>query len=323
MKKILEIKNVSKKFALRKDNFFSRQNYFTAVDNVSLSLEENQTLGIVGESGSGKTTLAKLILDIEKPDSGEILIAGKDISRAKGKELKELRRQTQVIFQDPYSSLNPRMTVENIILEPLQINNIAASEQNKILPSLLNSVSLPQNCLKKYPHEFSGGQRQRIAIARALALKPKVIIADEPISSLDISIQAQILNLLKEIKDELRVSYIFISHDLSAVCHISDKIAVMNKASVVELAGAEELFKNPLHPYTQLLLNSIPNADPENKNEEIEIIQNDSNASPTCAFAERCPLYDEALCVNENTLMEVEKNHFVKCILSSREKALS
>ncbi|MBU2529620.1 MAG: ATP-binding cassette domain-containing protein [Elusimicrobia bacterium] len=323
MKKILEIKNVSKKFALRKDNFFSKQNYFTAVDNVSLSLEENQTLGIVGESGSGKTTLAKLILDIEKPDSGEILIDGKDISSAKGKELKELRRQTQVIFQDPYSSLNPRMNVENIILEPLQINNIAAQEQFKTLNYLLDSVGLSQNCLKKYPHEFSGGQRQRIAIARALALKPKVIIADEPISSLDISIQAQILNLLKEIKDEMRVSYIFISHDLSAVCHISDKIAVMNRASVVEFANTQKLFKNPLHPYTQLLLNSIPDADPENKNEDIQIIQNDLNTSLTCAFAERCPSYNRQACAKENNLNEVEKEHYVKCALSSQKKVLS
>ncbi len=319
MKKILEIKNVSKKFALRKDNFFSKQNYFTAIENVSLSLEENQTLGIVGESGSGKTTLAKLILDIEKPDSGEILIDGKNISRTKGKELKELRRQTQVIFQDPYSSLNPRMNVENIILEPLQINNIAAQEQTKTLNYLLNSVALPQNCLKKYPHEFSGGQRQRIAIARALALKPKIIIADEPISSLDISIQAQILNLLKEIKEEMRVSYIFISHDLSAVCHISDKIAVMNKANVVELSTTQELFKNPLHPYTQLLLNSVPDADPENKNEDIQIVQNDSNLSATCAFAQRCPLYDIKQCTKENNLSEVKNGHYVKCVLSSRD----
>ncbi len=323
MKKILEIKNVSKKFALRKNNLFSKQNYFTAVDNVSLSLEENQTLGIVGESGSGKTTLAKLILDIEKPDSGEILIDGKNMSLAKGKELKELRRQTQVIFQDPYSSLNPRMNVENIILEPLQINNFAAQEQIKTLNSLLNSVGLSQNCLKKYPHEFSGGQRQRIAIARALALKPKVIIADEPISSLDISIQAQILNLLKKIKDEMRVSYIFISHDLSAVCHISDTIAVMNKASVVELAPTKELFKNPIHPYTQLLLNSIPDANPENKNADIQIVQNDSNLSPTCAFSQRCPSYDQKYCVNENNLNEVKKDHYVKCALSSRNKVLS
>lgn len=313
---------MSKKFALRKDNFFSARKFFTAVDNVSLSLKENQTLGIVGESGSGKTTLAKLILDIEKPDSGEILIDGKDITRAKGKELKELRRQTQVIFQDPYSSLNPRMNVENIILEPLQINKIIKQEQIKILHSLLNSVGLPQNCLKKYPHEFSGGQRQRIAIARALALKPKIIIADEPISSLDVSIQAQILNLLKQIKDEMRVSYIFISHDLSAVCHISDKIAVMNKAAVVELAPAEELFKNPLHPYTQLLLNSVCDADPENKNDDIQIIQNDSNLSPSCAFAERCPLYDQKHCLSENNLSEVKKEHFVKCALSSQKKAL-
>jgi peptide/nickel transport system ATP-binding protein len=316
MKKILEIKNVSKKFALRKDNFFSKQNYFTAVDNVSLSLEENQTLGIVGESGSGKTTLAKLILDIEKPDSGEILIDGKNMALARGKELKEIRRQTQVIFQDPYSSLNPRMNVENIILEPLQINNIKKLKQGKILSSLLNSVGLPQNCLKKYPHEFSGGQRQRIAIARALALKPKVIIADEPISSLDISIQAQILNLLKEIKDEMQVSYIFISHDLSAVCHISDTIAVMNKASVVELAPTKELFKNPIHPYTQLLLNSIPDADPENRNEDIQIIQNDLNISPTCAFAQRCPLYDTKRCAKENNLNEIKKGHYVKCVFA-------
>ncbi|MEA3307715.1 MAG: oligopeptide/dipeptide ABC transporter ATP-binding protein, partial [Elusimicrobiota bacterium] len=278
---------------------------------------------LVGESGSGKTTLAKLILDIEKPDSGKILIAGKDISRARGKELKELRRQTQVIFQDPYSSLNPRMNVENIILEPLQINNIEKLRQNKILYSLLNSVGLPQNCLKKYPHEFSGGQRQRVAIARALALKPKVIIADEPISSLDISIQAQILNLLKEIKDEMSVSYIFISHDLSAVCHISDTIAVMNRASVVELAKTKELFKNPLHPYTQLLLNSVPDADPENKIRDIRIIQNDLNISPTCAFSQRCPFYDANRCMKENTLREIKKDHFVKCALSAKEKVLS
>ena len=295
---------------------------FTAVDDVSLSLEENRTIGIVGESGSGKTTLAKLILGIEKPDSGSITVAGSDISAISAKELKALRPKIQVIFQDPYSSMDPRMKVRDIVLEPVRINKTVRepAKLEELAVSLLRSVGLGEDALDRYPHEFSGGQRQRICIARALSLKPSVIIADEPISSLDISIQAQIMNLLNELKEKYKLSYIFISHDLSAVYYLCDHVAVMYKGNVVEYARSGELFSNTQHPYTKLLLSAVPDPDPDKKSALAE--RKDGNAglsggtgNGSCVFSDRCP-YAEPRCVaGRPPDAEIAPGHFARCVV--------
>ncbi|MDO8805914.1 MAG: ATP-binding cassette domain-containing protein, partial [Elusimicrobiota bacterium] len=273
------------------------------------------TLGIVGESGSGKTTLARLILGIEKPDSGRVTLNGRELSSLSGAGLRLARRGAQMVFQDPYSSLNPRMKVKDIVLEPLRAAGERIADGEKTAAALLEKVGLKADALWRYPHEFSGGQRQRIAIARALATGPGIILADEPISSLDISIQAQIMNLLNELKKELGISYIFISHDLSAVRYLCDFVAVMYRGCVVEYAAAAELFRDTRHPYTRLLLSAVPDPDPSRKTVLAERREG-SGGSPgplACVFSDRCPRAAQDCTKKRPRYAEAAPGHFVRC----------
>ncbi|MBI4656078.1 MAG: ABC transporter ATP-binding protein [Elusimicrobia bacterium] len=317
MQPLLEVKNAVKKFPIGKGSF-------SAVDRVSVKLAENQALGIVGESGCGKTTLAKLILALEKPDSGQILFRGADIHAVSAKELKKTRKKIQIIFQDPYSSLNPRMNIRDAVCEPLAAHKAFKNKnemESKVF-SALDSVGLGADALKKYPHEFSGGQRQRICIARALVLNPEIIICDEPISSLDISIQAQIMNLLKELKEKYHLSYIFISHDLSAVYHLCDFTAVMYRGQVVEQALTEELFKNPLYPYTKILISSIPRANPDFKPDFLELGPKEESFLG-CGFFSRRGFSKQECSEAEQELKEVSKDHYVRCNLESHKSQVT
>ncbi|MDD5209005.1 MAG: ATP-binding cassette domain-containing protein [Elusimicrobiales bacterium] len=314
MSVILNIDNVTKRYRKEGGLFSSGGRLFTAVDGVSLALEKNTTLGIVGESGSGKTTLAKLILGIEKPDSGRVTLDGKELSSLSGGALRRARRGAQMVFQDPYSSLNPRMKVIDIVLEPLRAAGEKVADGEKTAAALLERVGLKPDALLRYPHEFSGGQRQRVAIARALATGPGMILADEPISSLDISIQAQIMNLLNQLKKELGISYIFISHDLAAVRYLCDFVAVMYRGCVVEYAPAAELFRDTRHPYTRLLLSAVPDPDPSRKTVLEE--RRDGSAGPepqACVFSDRCPRASEVCLKKRPDYEETSPGHFVRC----------
>lgn len=257
MPNLLEVKNL-KKYFLLKDKFFNPLQ-IKAVDDVSFSIARGETLGLVGESGCGKSTLARLILHLIKPTSGSIFYKSENISGYNAQKLKSLRKSMQIIFQDPFASLDPKFSVEEILTEPLIIHKISAGrDRKKEAERLLEMVGLDKTALARYPHEFSGGQRQRISIARALSVKPEFIIADEPVSSLDVSIQAQIINLLKDLQKELNLTYLFISHDLAVVKHISDRIMVMCNGKIVETANSDDIFTNPIHPYTKILLAAIP-----------------------------------------------------------------
>lgn len=290
---LLEIRNLSKFFSIRGGLLLKEVATMKAVDNVSFSIKRGETLGLVGESGCGKSTLGKTLLRLMEPTSGQILFEGTDITNIKARDMKSMRRQMQIIFQDPYASLNPRMSVRSILEEPLRIHRLCNSEQEIIsrVYELLDYVQLPKEALKKYPHEFSGGQRQRICIARALAVKPKLIVCDESVSALDVSIQAQVVNLLMDLQAELGLTYLFISHDLKVVKFISHHIAVMYLGRLVEMAPADDLYKSPKHPYTKALLSAIPNADPSKRTERIILHGNiPSPMSPPngCYFSTRC-----------------------------------
>lgn len=312
---ILDVDNVTKRYRKEGGLFSSSGRLFTAVDGVSLSLEKNTTLGIVGESGSGKTTLAKLILGIEKPDSGRVILGGKELSSLSGAELRKARRGAQMVFQDPYSSLDPRMKVLDLVLEPLRAAGEKTGDGERTAAALLEKVGLKADALWRYPHEFSGGQRQRVAIARALATGPELILADEPISSLDISIQAQIMNLLNELKKQLGISYVFISHDLAAVRYLCDFVAVMYRGCVVEYAPAAELFRDTRHPYTRLLLSAVPDPDPARKTVLAER-RGGTGGGPepaACVFSDRCPGADPACLRERPEYSEPAPGHFVRC----------
>jgi len=291
-----------------------------AVDDVSFEIMKGETLGLVGESGCGKTTTGKLILRLLKPTAGKVLFDGKDITKLRGRALKEFRRQANIVFQDPYSSLDPRMTVFNIIMEPVRIHKIHVDDPEEFVIKLLYEVGLNETHLYRYPHEFSGGQRQRIAIARTLALRPKFMVLDEPTSALDVSVQAQILNLLKELQRKYGLTYLFISHNLGVVKYMSNRIAVMYLGKLVELAPAKKLFENPLHPYTKALLSSIPIPDPELARSKERIRISGEPPSPInppsgCRFHPRCPHATEKCRKEEPVLKEVEKDHLVACWL--------
>ncbi len=291
-KRLVEVKGLKKSFKI-KNGIFEKKRVLNAVNDLSFSLKEGETFCLVGESGCGKSTTGRLISRLISPTSGEIWFDGEEISQSKESKLGNVRKKLQMVFQDPYASLNPRMKVRDIVAEPLVIHTkLSKAEKNKLVSEMLEIVGLNESQAERYAHEFSGGQRQRIGIARALILKPQLIIADEPVSALDVSVQSQILNLLKDLKDEFNLTYLFISHDLSVVEHISDQIAVMYLGKIVECGSKEQIFSGPQHPYTKALLSSVPVPDPKLKRERI-ILKGDipSPVSPPsgCKFHTRCP----------------------------------
>ena len=313
MSACIEVKNLYKTYGSAQ--WFSRRNKGTEVlRDVSLLVPENRVLGLVGESGCGKSTLCKVILCIEPPTKGTVFVNGQEVPTLSPAQFKKLRRIMQVVYQDPYSSLDPRMTVRQLLAEPLDIHGLylEKAEREKFLNDLLSSVGLAASYLDRYPHEFSGGQRQRISIARALALNPKILIADEPVSALDVSVQAQILNLLQDIKKERKLAMLFVTHDFAVARFLCDDIAVMYQGRIVEKAPAEQLFKRPLHPYTQLLLAAVPQV-----GRKMTVPEKETTRSPqkegTCVFAARCPQAD-ALCGSGDVLQEVMPGHWCACV---------
>ena len=289
---ILSVKNISKIYE-SSGGGFGRKNKVSALDGVSFNLAQGETLGIVGESGCGKSTLGRIISRLDSPTSGEIIYKGNDIAKKSLAAMRPLRKEIQFIFQDPYASLNPRRQIGAIIEEPMRIHGVSKDERRARAHELLEKVGLDKNSYEKYPHEFSGGQRQRVVIARALTLKPELIIADEPVSALDVSIQAQVLNLFKELQDEMKLTYVFVAHDLGVVLHISDRIAVMYLGKIVELGSVEEIYNNPQHPYTKALLSANPRID-QSAQSTRQILTGDIpsplNRPSGCSFHTRCPI---------------------------------
>lgn len=323
-KPLLEINSLQKFFPIKKGFWGKSQSFVKAVDNVTFSINKGQTLGLVGESGCGKTTTGRTIIKLYEPTSGQIIYDGKDIAKLSQKEMLPYRRKMQMIFQDPYASLNTRMTVGDIIGEAIDIHKLMnKKERNERVQYLLNRVGLNSDHASRYPHEFSGGQRQRVGIARALAVQPEFIVCDEPISALDVSIQAQVVNMLEDLQSDLGLTYLFIAHDLSMVKHISDKIGVMYLGKLVEIAESNELYKNPLHPYTQALLSAIPIPDPDTaaNNKRIMLegeIPSPIDPPPGCRFKGRCryakPICDEL----EPELTDLGNGHCVACHLYNK-----
>jgi oligopeptide transport system ATP-binding protein len=342
---LLVVENLVKHYPIRKGVVPKTVGYVRAVDGVSFSIPRGKTLGLVGESGCGKTTTGRTILRLIEPTSGRVVFDGHDVFALGAREMRRLRRQMQIIFQDPYGSLNPRMTVGGMLEEPILVHGIGLKEGSDRAPDdsrespaenqsrsaltakrrrarkrvveLLNLVGLSPEHVSRYPHEFSGGQRQRIGIARALALKPKLIVCDEAVSALDVSIQAQILNLLRELQRRFDLTYLFIAHDLSVVKHISDRIAVMYLGEIVEEADTEEIFANPLHPYTQALLSSIPIPSPRAKRERVRLegdVPTPIDPPEGCRFHTRCPIAIEECKMGKPPLMEITPGHRVSCI---------
>jgi oligopeptide/dipeptide ABC transporter ATP-binding protein len=319
---ILEVKDLKMHFPIYRGLFQKVVGHLKAVDGVSFSLREREVLGLVGESGCGKTTVGRTILRLYDPTSGEIRYRRSNgewvnVARISPKDMKPLRREMRMIFQDPFSSLNPRMTVKDLIAEPLGIHRIARGKEiDERVAHLMRSVGLDPAYMRRYPHEFSGGQRQRIGLARTLSLNPRLIVADEPVSALDVSVQAQVLNLLQELQRELGLTLIFVAHDLSVVEHISDRIAVMYVGKIVELAETVELLHRPLHPYTEALLSSIPPADPEIQVNRIRLdgeVPSPANPPSGCIFHPRCA-YTQSICSQqEPPLIELQPGHFASC----------
>ncbi len=316
-KVLLEVNNIVKYYPILGGVLLKEVAAVKAVDNVSIAIKEGETLGLVGESGCGKTTLGRAILRLEEPTSGEVLFEGEDILKYDTKKLRALRKKMQIIFQDPFSSLNPRKTVGSIVGEPLLIHGVKnRKERNDKVQELLEVVGLKKEHMKRYPHMFSGGQRQRIGVARALALNPKLIVCDEAVSALDVSIQAQVLNLLKDLQGEFGLTYLFISHDLHVVEHISDRVAVMYLGKIVEAAGSEELYDKPLHPYTQALLSASPIPDPKKKQKRIILkgdVPSPINPPSGCRFHTRCPYVKDICSQQEPEVKEIQAGHQVAC----------
>jgi peptide/nickel transport system ATP-binding protein/oligopeptide transport system ATP-binding protein len=313
---LLQIKNLKKYYKVE-----GRQ--LKAVNDVSLDIYPGETIGLVGESGCGKSTAGKTIVRMHEPTSGEVIFNGEDVFKLKGRSLNKLKKDMQIIFQDPYSSLNPRMTVEEIIGEPLDLHKIARGQErrNRII-ELLELVGLKADHINRFPHEFSGGQRQRIGIARALALNPKFIVCDEPISALDVSIQAQVVNLLKDLQERMNLTYLFIAHDLSMVKYISDRILVMYLGNMVELAESESLYKEPLHPYTKALLSAVPIPDPFISRERIVLegeVPSPLDPPSGCVFRTRCQYATDICASTVPEWREVKKGHYTACHLYNEQ----
>jgi len=313
---LLEVHNIKKYFPIKKKLFSKKKEFVKAVDGVSFTVRKGETLSIVGESGCGKSTTGRVLMKLLDATEGRIIFEGQDITDLTDDEIRPLRKEFQMVFQDPYASLNPRLTVKEIIEEPLIVHNIEKSKRADRVIELLEVVGLNRYHSNRYPHEFSGGQRQRIGIARALAVNPKLIIADEPVSALDVSIQSQILNLLKDLQEQYNLTYVFIAHDLSVVEHISDRVGVMYLGRLVELADRDGLFGGPLHPYTKALLSAVPIPDPTLKRDRI-ILKGDipSPADPPsgCTFHTRCPFAQQSCKDQVPEFRELGKGHFVAC----------
>lgn len=320
MESLLKLSGVEKNFHISRGLFKRNTKVLKAVDGVDFNIEKGETFGLVGESGCGKSTLGKLIVKLLNPSSGTIYFNGRDITQISKNEHKQYTRDIQMIFQDPFSSFNPRQKVIDILMEPLDIHfkSLSKDKKRKMVEELLERVGLTANQANRYPHQFSGGQRQRIGIARALSLNPKLIVCDEPVSALDVSIQSQIINLLKDIQKDLGISYLFIAHDLGVVKHISDRIGVMYLGNIVETASKDELFETPLHPYTKALISSVPKEHPDEKKERIVLrgeIPSPSDPPVGCKFHTRCPLAQE-ICRKEVPYLEMKiENHRVACHL--------
>jgi oligopeptide transport system ATP-binding protein len=320
---LLEVRDLKMHFPITRGIIFQRQvGAIKAVDGLDFTMTKGETLGLVGESGCGKSTTGRAILQLYRPTGGNVVFEGTDLTDTKGEDLRKMRRRMQMIFQDPYASLNPRMTVGSIIGEPLEVHGIGSTrkERQERVQELLKTVGLNPYFVNRYPHEFSGGQRQRIGVARALAVNPAFIVCDEPISALDVSIQAQIINLLEDLQDELGLTYLFIAHDLSVVRHISDRIAVMYLGKIVELADRDELYENPMHPYTQALLSAVPIPDPVIENQRKRMILEGDVPSPAnppkgCNFSTRCPRVMDVCRQQDPPFKEYKPGHFAACYL--------
>lgn len=314
---LLAVQGLKKYFPIKKGMFRRTVGWVQAVDDISLYVSKGEALGLVGESGCGKSTLGKCIVKLLEPTEGKILYAGEDIWSMGSTQIKSYRRKVQAIFQDPYSSLNPRMSVGGIVGEPLKVHSLHTSFEQKLkVNNLLKKVGISPDYTSRYPHELSGGQRQRIGIARALALQPELIICDEPVSALDVSVQAQVINLLDDLKEEFKLSYLFIAHDLSVVEHVSDRIAVMYLGKIVEVAKDTELYSNPLHPYTKALLSAIPIPEPRRKKKRTILqgeVPSPINPPSGCRFHTRCPETKEICFQNEPPMKIMTPQHYVAC----------
>ena len=320
---LLEVRNLVKHFRVAGGLFGGRSGLIRAVDGVSFELRRGETLGLVGESGCGKTTTGRCILQLERPTSGEVIFEGRDLTKLSDDELRAVRRKVQVIFQDPYSSLNPRMTVGQIIAEPLAVHGIVSERKSRAqrVRELLTHVGLLPQHAHRYPHQLSGGQRQRVGIARALAVEPALIICDEPVSALDVSIQAQIINLLEDLQAQFGLTYLFVAHDLSVVRHISDRVAVMYLGKIVEITDRKSLYDAPLHPYTKALLSAVPIPDPvlEARRERVVLggeVPSPLNPPPGCVFHPRCPIAVDRCRREVPELREIRGGHRAACVLA-------